>query len=418
MPIVCLEMARIWLHDAVLLDPEAPAPAPGSLLIEAGRIEASFPAEAAPPEGAERVSLAGRAIAPGFLDLHYHGRLIFSRPDDAACELARAARRMLRHGVTGFLPTTVAWPAERLMTHVSIWAERCDARHNAGDDAHHDAASASLLGLHLEGPWIRPEAAGAQPKDGIRPFDPTEGAEILDRGEGQIRMVTLAPEAEGAPQLQAELARRGIVASLGHSHAGIEHTEPAIEAGASHATHLFNAMGGLHHRELGLAGVALSDDRLTCDLICDGIHVHPNIVRTAALAKRDRLVLITDRVEPIGAGDGARDGANDDAGHDASHGSYDAGFGAGAVHDDGTALRLADGTLAGSSLSLDRAVRNAVAFGAMTRHEAIQAVTLRPARVLGLEAERGTFRPGARADLVVLDAADQVVESWLGGVRF
>ena len=393
-------MARTWLHDALLLDPEAPEPARGCLLIEDGRIRGAFPAAAEPPEGAESVSLAGRALAPGFLDLHYHGRLIFSRPEDAPQELEAAARHMLEHGVTGFLPTTVAWPSELLMTQVSSWAETCDARHPASD-----AAAASLLGLHLEGPWIRPEAAGAQPKDGIVPFDPARGREILDRGEGQIRMVTLAPEAEGAPLLQAELARRGIVAALGHSHALPEDTQPAIEAGASHVTHLFNAMGGLHHRELGLAGVALTDDRLSCDLICDGIHVHPDVVRLAAYAKRERLVLITDRVEPIDAGD------------DAPGSSHDAGFGAGAVHDDGEALRLADGTLAGSSLRLDRALRNAVAFGAMTRHEAIQAVTVRPARVLGLEAERGTFRAGARADLVVLDDADQVVETWVGGRR-
>ena len=393
-------MARIWLHDAVLLDPEAPGPAPGCLLIEDSRIRESVRADVEPPEDAEPVSLGGRALAPGFLDLHYHGRLIFSRPEDAPAELAAAARRMLGHGVTGFLPTTVAWPTALLMTHVSSWAQSCDARHTDLD-----AAAASLLGLHLEGPWIRPEAAGAQPKDGIVPYDAVQGAEILDRGEGWIRMVTLAPEADGAPLLQAELARRGVVASLGHSHAGREHTDPAIEAGASHVTHLFNAMGGLHHRELGLAGVALSDDRLSCDLICDGVHVHPDVVKLAARAKGDQLVLITDRVEPLDAAD------------DAPRAIHDAGFGSGAVHDDGEALRLSDGTLAGSSLRLDHAVRNAVAFGAMTRHQAVQAVTLRPARVLGLEAERGTFRPGARADLVVLDESDQVVETWVGGSR-
>ncbi len=387
-------MTRIWLHDAILLDPDAAEPAAGCLLLEGDRILAKAPPSAPPPEGAKRVSLSGQALAPGFLDLHYHGRLIFTPPEAAAAELARAARRLVRHGVTGFLPTTIAWAAPTLMTQVSAWAKACDARHEPGQ--------AARLGLHLEGPWIRPEAAGAQPKAGICPFEPAFGAELLDRGEGTIRMVTLAPEAEGSLSLQAELARRGVVASLGHSHADAALTTDAIEAGATHVTHLFNAMGPLHHRTPGLAGIALSDDRLSCDLICDGVHVDPAVVKLAARAKGERLSLITDRVEPVDDAPAAR---------------HDPGLELGMAPDDGRALRLPDGTLAGSRLRLDQAVRNAISFGAMTRQQAIQAVTLRPAKVLGLEAERGSFRKGARADLVVLDETNHVTETWLAGAR-
>jgi N-acetylglucosamine-6-phosphate deacetylase len=156
-------------------------------------------------------------------------------------------------------------------------------------------------------------------------------------------------------------------------------------------------MGALHHRAPGLAGVALTDDRLTCDLICDGVHVDPALVDLAARAKGEGLVLITDRVElPDGPAE-------------RSFGS------AGAVQDDGEALRLADGRLAGSSLGLDRALRNAERFASMTRLDAVAACSLRPARVLGVESERGSFRPGARADFVILTADGSVRETWVGG---
>jgi N-acetylglucosamine-6-phosphate deacetylase len=167
--------------------------------------------------------------------------------------------------------------------------------------------------------------------------------------------------------------------------------------GARHVTHLFNAMGPLHHREPGLAAVALSEDRLSCDLICDGAHVHPSMLAVAARAKRDQLTLITDRLDPP---EGAPGGAL-----------------AGELRDDGVAYRLGDGRLAGSRLELSKALANARALAGMTRIEAVAACTLRPARLLGLESERGTLRPGSRADLVVLDASDRVIETWIGGER-
>lgn len=385
-------MGRLLLRDAQWIDPEAaPDASPdtvAALLVRDGRIEARLAAGEEGPADAERVSLGGARVTPGFLDVHLHGELVFASDDALHDALTRLAASCLRHGVTGFLPTSVAWGAERLNRFVTRMVERMTQID--------DTSLATPLGIHLEGPWIRIEAAGAQPPRGIRPYDPREGAELLDRAEGGVRMVTLAPEAEGAGALLRDLSRRGVVAAAGHSLASATCLEAAVADGVTHVTHLFNAMGALHHREPGLAGRALVDDRLTCDLICDGAHVAPEMVALAARAKGDRLLWISDRIEPPPEG---------------------ADFGAGAVRDDGCALRLPDGTLAGSTLTLDRALRNAGAFAGLTLAEAVAGCTLRPARLLGIEAERGTLRPGARADLAVLDEAGRVTQTWLAGRR-
>jgi N-acetylglucosamine-6-phosphate deacetylase len=378
---------RKLLRNCVLLDPEGREPEPGALLLEEGRIAARLAPGAPAPAGAQSVDLRGGRLAPGFLDLHFHGRTIFAQPDACAAALREDARALLRHGTTGFLATTVAEAAGALAARVGALAQAAGGA---------DSSGARVLGIHLEGPWINPQAAGAQPAPGIRAPDAAELSELLARAEGWLRMVTLAPELPGAAQLQRTLARRGALVALGHSLASAQQVEGALGEGARHVTHLFNAMGPFHQREPGLAGCALADDRLSCDLICDGVHVHPLWVKLAARAKRERLVLVTDRIDPPAGA---------------------AGFGAGELHDDGAALRLADGRLAGSRVTLERALGNAVAFGALSELEAVAACTLRPARLLGLEGECGTLRPGARADLAVLDAEGRVTETWLGGRR-
>jgi N-acetylglucosamine-6-phosphate deacetylase len=369
----------------VLLDPEAAEPAPGSLLLDGERIEARLTRGEPGPDDAERVDLEGRLLAPGFVDLHHHGSAIFAAAGELAAALARDGLALARHGTTAFLPTSVAWPAAQLATHVEELAATLDAGR---------FPAARPVGIHLEGPWISPAAAGAQPATAIRAYEPDEGEALLAAAGGALRMVTLAPEVENAAQLLELLTRSRVVAALGHSAAPAEQVDAAVARGASHVTHLFNAMGALHQRHPGLAAAALADDRLSCDLICDGAHVDPRWVRVAARSKGERLVLITDRVDP---------------------GVVTGGFGSGALHDDGVALRLPDGRLAGSCVTLDRALRNATAWSAMTQLEAVAACTLRPARVLGLEAELGTLRPGARADLAVLDAQGRVHETWIGG---
>lgn len=389
-------MKRIWLHDAVLADPELPAEVAGSLLIEDGRIAARLGAGGRAPADAQAISLGGARLAPGFVDLHFHGELAACAIDDAPSALRRASASLARHGVTSFLATTVAWPASELRSRI----ERLVAAL-----AETQWPGAAPIGIHLEGPWIRPEAAGAQPPDGIRPYDPAEGAAIFDRAGALLRLVTLAPELPGARRLEADLARRGVAIAVGHTLATAHELDDSVANGACHATHLFNAMGSTRHRDAacdpqpdGFAALVLGEDRIGCDVIADGAHVHPDWLGLAARAKRDRLVLISDRIDVPEAAS-----------------ATPAWLGADRLTSDGVAWRLPGGRLAGSLLTLDAAIRNVARWRVMTSLEAIAACTLRPARLIGAERERGTLRVGARADLVALSADGQVVATWLGG---
>lgn len=381
-------MNQKFLHNLEILDPEVAVSRQGGVLVEDGKIVSVLAAGEKEPEGVERVNLGGLSLAPGMLDLHFHGELIFAEADGVGEALGRTAEALVRRGTTGFLATTVAWDDARIeewMTQVRTFMTR--ARH----------AGAECLGVHLEGPWINPAAAGAQPGESIRPYFPESGDQILDFGSDVVKMVTFAPEVEGGLGLLEALRSRGIVASLGHSLAGQGILDACVKNEMTHITHLFNAMGPLHHREHSVAAWGLAEDRVSCDLICDGVHVHPSMVRTASRAKGEGLMLITDRIQlPAEA---------------------ELVIGTTPVHDDGDAIRLADGTLAGSNLTLDRALQNVQSFGAMNRLEAIAATTLRPARLLGIEAERGTLRPGARADFAILDREDNVCETWIAGER-
>ncbi len=360
---------------------------PGALLIEDERIVELLP-PGAPVSDAARIDLDGAYLAPGFIDLHFHGSAIFAAPGSLGPALALDSASLARFGTTSFLSTTVALPATELS---GLIEEMRDA---FGRGAW---PGARPLGVHLEGPWINTDAPGAQPPAGIRPYDSAEGREIFDRGDSLIRMITLAPEIEGADDLLKDLEKREIVPALGHTRADRSTTERGVAHGIRHVTHLFNAMPSLHHRDLGATGVALSDDELTCDLICDGVHVDPGVVVLAARAKRDRLILITDRLQPP-----------------AGEHSF---FGAGRLRDEGGALRMQNGTLAGSLVTLDRALANAQEFGAMSLLEAVAACTLRPAKVLGIEATRGTLRRGSQADLTSFDVDGKILQTWLAGKR-
>lgn len=380
-------MTKLAITGAELVDPEASGVRRATLLVEDGRIAGSV--AAAQPLGGDwrAVPRPGLCVAPGFLDLHFHGELVAAPPAQFPAALARAAQRMIGEGTTAFLATTVCWPHAELADLIGALAEGIDGMSGAG---------AACLGLHLEGPWISAEAPGAMARDAIRPYEARADREVLARAGAHLRMVTLAPEVPGADALLDELGARGAVAALGHTLASPTQIRAALARGLRHVTHLWNAMGGIHHRAPGVAGTALAEDRLTCDLICDGHHVDPAIVRVAARALGERLVLITDRID---LPEGARGSA----------------LGAVTAGEDGAPWRRPDGAIAGSQLGLDAALRNARRFAGIDLRDAVAGCTLRPARLLGVERERGTLRRGARADLALLDASGRAMETWVGG---
>lgn len=327
------------------------------------------------------VSAGDGYVVPGFIDLHVHGGggadFMAGTPE----AVARAAKAHAQHGTTGLLATTVAAPREALLA-----AIRAARSHIESTSA--TIRGARVLGVHLEGPYINPRYRGAQEEAFLRPPDAAELAELADAAAGALRLVTLAPELPGALACIAMLRRLGVRVAAGHTAATYAEITAAARAGLRHVTHLFNAMRGLHHREPGTVGAALELPRLTCELIADGIHVEPAALRLAVKARGRRgVVLITDAMMAAGLGDG----------------EYR--LGPQPVSVRGGAARLADGTLAGSVLTMDRAVANMVRLAGVPLPAAVAMASLQPARALGLQRRKGSLEPGKDADVVVLDGS-------------
>lgn len=336
------------------------------------RIEAVVQAAHA-PAGSDAIDCGGDFLAPGTIDVHIHGADGAMVEEATADAVATVARALPRFGATGFLATFATSPLDLL---------------RRGFAAVRDAATAPdgarVLGIHLEGPYLNPDRAGAQPTGLMRAPDADELAALLDDAGGLVKLVTLAPELAGGLDLVACLRARGIIASAGHTDATAEQMHAAIDAGVRHGTHLFNAMRGIHHREPGAAGVLLADERVTCELICDGHHLHRDSIHLALRAKpRERVVLVTDAVAPMGQGEG----------------EYDM-FGVRCIVRDGC-VRLAEGgNLAGSVLSLDVAIRNLHRwFPDVPLHRLWRYAATNPADELGLR-DSGRIAAGAVADLV------------------
>ena len=365
---------------------------PGAVVFGGGRILEVIRGDAIPASRLPAQVFDAAIVSPGLIDLQVNGGFGFEVGADAAA-LRALAERLPATGVTAFLPTLVSRAAEKYRPALDAYEVAVSAMAGGGTGA---SAGATPLGLHLEGPLLSPSRAGAHDRAAIDAATPA----IIDAAvaRGTVRLVTLAPERPGALELIGRLRAQGVTVSLGHTDATDAELRAGIDAGALMVTHLFNAMSPFNHRAPGAVGAALVDDRVVAGLIADGIHVAPGALQLALAAKGcGGLALVTDATAAAGLG----------AGH------YQ--LGGVAIISDGRAARLASSpdTLAGSTLTLDQALRNFVAFTGAALEDAFATVTTVPAWLLGF-GDRGRLAPGARADVVLWSEALEVEATFVG----
>ncbi|HTT20801.1 MAG TPA: N-acetylglucosamine-6-phosphate deacetylase [Candidatus Sulfotelmatobacter sp.] len=363
------------------------------LVIEDGRIsQISSRASSTTPANATIVDFGDAALAPGFLDIHIHGGAGLDVMRASAEELPRLGQFLASHGVTGYFATTVAAPLDATCAALDRLADAID-KNSPTDEK---TIEARPLGIHLEGPFLSHKRRGVHPPEYL--VEPT--VPIFERlwqaSRGHVRMMTIAPEIPGAMEVIAEAARRNICVSIGHSDAELSVAREAVRAGAHHATHTFNAMRPLDHRNPGIIGEVLSDDAVTADIIVDGIHVSPEVVKLFLQAKGpERAVLITDAISATGMPDGR--------------------YQLGPILVDVKDGKATSGdSLAGSVLTMDRAIRNVTKFSHWTLRDAVRAATLNPAQAVGLSM-KGKLAPRAQANFVALSPAGEVLKTIVEG---
>lgn len=378
-----LEGARVVTPDGVVED--------GSLLIEGGRIARLYEAGEVAAD-ARVLDLSGLTLYPGFNDVHIHGSVGVDTLEASAADLHRVALFLAREGVTAWLPTLVPAPTEDYRRAVASVEELMRTQ----DDLE---PAARAVGLHYEGPFVNERQCGALRTAYFKAFARGDELEELPTLgiEGAAHMMTLAPEVEGGVALVAELVKRGWVVSVGHTRAGLETLESARQAGARHMTHFLNAMSPLHHREPGPIGWGLLQDDVTVDLIADGVHSDPLMLRLVLRCKTpDRVSLISDAVAPAGLGDG----------------EYKV-WGETITVESGR-TRNERGSIAGSVISMLDAARKVRALG-LNETDLARVASLNPARLLRIDDVCGSIEEGKRADLTALDDSGQVQLTLVGG---
>ncbi|ROS69048.1 N-acetylglucosamine-6-phosphate deacetylase [Curtobacterium sp. PhB172] len=334
------------------------------------------------PAADQVVDLGDAVLTPGFTDLHGHGGATESYEDDSFAESLAVHRA---HGTTRSVLSLVANPVPALADSLARIRSVM-------------ATDPLVLGVHLEGPFLSPHNKGAHNESFLIDPSPAAVDALLEAGEGVIRQVTIAPELPGALDAVRRFVAAGITVAVGHTVGTYDQARAAFDAGATLLTHAFNAMPGLHHRAPGPIGAAVADDRVTLELILDAVHVHPVVADTLLRAAPGRVSLITDAMGAAGAADGSY-----------RLGSLDVTVTDGVAHVAGT------DTIAGSTLTQDVALRNAVSLAGRTLPEAVAALTSVPAAALGLGDRLGRLAPGYAADLVALSPALEVQRVWGGG---
>ncbi|MGV9387040.1 N-acetylglucosamine-6-phosphate deacetylase [Nonomuraea sp. NPDC003707] len=333
--------------------------------------------------------LGARFVLPGFIDLHMHGGGGAQITTDDSEEILTAVAFHRRHGTTTTLASLVTDQIDRMAASVAAIA---------GIIRSGDTARGRIVGVHLEGPFLNPAKKGAHHSEYLLAPDRAALRHLLAAGDGTVRVVTLAPELPGGMDLLREITSAGVIAAVGHTEADFRQAREAFASGARLATHLFNAMRTFHHRDPGPAGAALADESVTCELINDGVHVHDEAIRGAiAAAGADRVAFVTDATPAAGM----------------TSGTYHLGP-VPVFAEEGT-VKLADGTLAGSTLTMDATVRHAVRQVGIPIVDVATAASTTPARLLGIADRTGAIHPGKDADLVILDETLHVTTVIAGG---
>ncbi|MEU1934585.1 N-acetylglucosamine-6-phosphate deacetylase [Streptomyces coeruleorubidus] len=327
------------------------------------------------PESAQVIDVTGHYVLPGFVDIHNHGGGGASFTSGSVEDVLKGIHTHRLHGTTTLVASTVTGDMDFLTERAGLLSEL--------------AEQGEIAGIHFEGPFISPCRKGAHSEELLRDPDPAEVRKLIDAARGRAKMVTLATELPGGIDSVRLLAEHGVIAAIGHTDATYEQTVEAIDAGATVATHLFNAMPQLGHRSPGPIAALLEDDRITIELIDDGTHLHPAALQLAFhRAGADRVAFITDAMDAAGFGDGR--------------------YWLGPLEvevADGVARLVAGGSIAGSTLTLDRAFKRAVTVDGLSVEDAVQALSATPARLLGMTDTIGSLEPGKYADLLLMDSA-------------
>ena len=386
-------MSLTALTAKALLTPVERIEHPLMLLEDSRILEVSSQKSQSIPPKCRHLDFADATLVPGFLDLHIHGGAGHDVMKADKEALSSLQSFLARHGVTGYLPTTVTAPIDQTLDAVDRLAKAIE---ESGAQSG-QSAQAAPLGIHLEGPFLSHERRGVHPPEYLQKPTVALLNRLWQASRGHIKVITIAPELEGALEVIAEAVRLGVSVSIGHSDAHLESARSAHAAGARHATHTFNAMRPLGHRDPGILGFVLSEPGMTADIIADGIHVDPAVVDIFFRAKGvDRAVLITDALSATGMPDGHY-----------RLGSFEFEVREGRC--------TANGTLAGSVLTMDKAVRNVMKFARLDLPQALRGATCNPAGVMGQAKERGALSAGAIADIVALDDRQQVVRTIVRG---